>query len=217
MQSAANLARNADLAIVFAYQWEIEGMDLPNLSLPGKQDDLIEQVAAANPRTIVVLETGTAVTMPWIDKVAGVVEAWYAGSCRTQGARKRARWGCQSERQTRHDIPEERTGPSTSHDSAAACHRPRGRAQNPISPGSPALNYAVHYDEGAEVGYKWFEAEHKQPLFAFGFGLSYTTYSYSGLERKFRRKDGELYDQEHRYAGRHGDRGGLREAAERLG
>ncbi len=80
LQSAANLATHSDLAIVFAYQWESEGMDLPNLSLPGNQNALIEKVAAANPHTIVVLETGTAVTMPWLDKVAAVVEAWYAGS-----------------------------------------------------------------------------------------------------------------------------------------
>ncbi len=78
--SAAALAKKSDVAIVFAYQWTSEGMDLPNLSLPENQDALIEQVAAANPRTIVVLETGTAVTMPWIDKVSGVLEAWYAGS-----------------------------------------------------------------------------------------------------------------------------------------
>ncbi|HZS70412.1 MAG TPA: glycoside hydrolase family 3 C-terminal domain-containing protein, partial [Candidatus Acidoferrum sp.] len=78
--SAAELAKNSDVAIVFAYQWESEGMDLPDLSLPENQDALISQVAAANPRTVVVLETGTAVTMPWIDRVAGVLEAWYAGS-----------------------------------------------------------------------------------------------------------------------------------------
>jgi beta-glucosidase len=80
LQSATNLARRSDIAIVFADQWESEDIDLPSLSLPDNQDALIEQVAAANPRTIVVLETGTAVTMPWLDKVAAVVEAWYAGS-----------------------------------------------------------------------------------------------------------------------------------------
>ena len=80
LKSAANLAKRSDFAIVFAYQWISEDMDLPSLSLPDNQDALIEQIAAANPRTIVVLETGTAVTMPWLDKVAGVVEAWYAGS-----------------------------------------------------------------------------------------------------------------------------------------
>ena len=79
-KSAASLAKSTDLAIVFAYQWLSEDMDVPSLSLPDNQDTLIEQIASANPRTIVVLETGTAVTMPWVDKVAGVVEAWYAGS-----------------------------------------------------------------------------------------------------------------------------------------
>src|SRR5579863_6878565 len=79
-KSAARLAKSADLAIVFVYQWLSEDMDVPSLSLPDNQDALIEQIASANPHTIVVLETGTAMTMPWIDKVAGVVEAWYAGS-----------------------------------------------------------------------------------------------------------------------------------------
>ena len=69
--AAAALAKNSDVAIVFAYQWMSEDMDLPNLSLPDGQNALIEQVAAANPHTIVVLETGSAVTMPWIDKVSG--------------------------------------------------------------------------------------------------------------------------------------------------
>src|ERR1700757_5133458 len=78
--SAADLAKQADLTIVFAYKWLSEDMDVPRLSLPDNQDALIERVATANPRTIVVLETGTAVTMPWVDKVAGVVEVWYAGS-----------------------------------------------------------------------------------------------------------------------------------------
>ena len=80
LNSAASLAKGADLAIVFAYQWLAEEMDVKSLSLPDNQDALIEQVAEANPHTIVVLETGSAVTMPWVDKVAGVVEAWYAGS-----------------------------------------------------------------------------------------------------------------------------------------
>src|SRR5277367_5835183 len=79
-EAAAALAKKSDFAIVFAHQWTSEDMDLPNLSLPDNQDALIAQVAAANPRTIVVLETGTAVTMPWLSKVSGVLEAWYAGS-----------------------------------------------------------------------------------------------------------------------------------------
>jgi beta-glucosidase len=64
---------------VFAHQWESEGMDLETLSLPEQQDDLIAQVAAANPHTIVVLETGSPVTMAWASQVAGILEAWYPG------------------------------------------------------------------------------------------------------------------------------------------
>src|SRR6266851_3966333 len=78
--AAAALAKKSDVAIVFVYQWTSEDFDLPSLSLPDNQDALIEQVAAANPRTIVVLETGSAVTMPWLSQVSGVLEAWYAGS-----------------------------------------------------------------------------------------------------------------------------------------
>jgi beta-glucosidase len=180
LDSAAKLARSSDLAIVFADQWESEGMDLPNLSLPDNQDALIERVAAANPRTVVVLETGSAVTMPWLDKVAGVVEAWYAGSSGHKAlanvlvgdvnpSGKLAITFPSSEQ----DLPHPVIPPAP----------PRLRAQGaaPVNAGAPPANYAVHYDEGAEVGYKWFQAEHKTPLFAFGFGLSYTSWAYSGL------------------------------------
>ena len=78
--AAAAAAQAADVAIVFATQWTSESVDAPDLSLPGNQDALIAAVAAANPHTIVVLETGGAVPMPWLDAVAGVVEAWYPGS-----------------------------------------------------------------------------------------------------------------------------------------
>ena len=78
--AAAALARNSDVAIVFVYQWESEGMDLDSLSLPEHQDDLIAKVAAANPHTVVVIESVTAITMPWVDQVSGILEAWYAGS-----------------------------------------------------------------------------------------------------------------------------------------
>ncbi len=118
--SAAKLARNSDLVIVFAYQWESEGMDLPNLSLPDNQDALIAQVAAANPHTIVVLETGTAVTMPWLDKVSGVVEVWFAGSAGHKALANILRRRRQSIRQAGHHFPEERTGPSASSDSTVA-------------------------------------------------------------------------------------------------
>jgi beta-glucosidase len=180
LQSAASLAKSSDLAIVFAYQWESEGMDLPNLSLPDKQNALIERVAAANPHTIVVLESGTAVTMPWLDKVAGVVEAWYAGSAGHKALAsvlvgdvnptgKLAITFPKSESDLPHPVIPELSA------------QDEGQGKDAVNAGTHISAYAVHYDEGAEVGYKWYDAEHKQPLFAFGFGLSYTSYAYSGL------------------------------------
>jgi len=168
VKSAVTLAKNSDIAIVVAYQWTAEGMDLPSLSLPDNQDALIEQVAAANPRTIVVLETGTAVTMPWIDKVAGVVEAWYAGS---------------SGHKALASVLVGEVNPTAK----LAITFPKSEKDLPqaVIPPLPAkdqaLSYEVHYDAGPEVGYKWYEAQHKQPLFPFGFGLSYTSYAYFNL------------------------------------
>jgi beta-glucosidase len=180
VQSAASLARNSDLAIVFACQWQSEGMDLPGLSLPDNQNALIERVAAANPHTIVVLESGTAVTMPWLDKVSGVVEAWYAGSA---GHRALANVLVGDVNPTgKLAITFPRSESDLPHPVIPALSaQDEGQAEDPIKAGTPISGYAVHYNEGAEVGYKWYEAEHKQPLFAFGFGLSYTSYAYSGL------------------------------------
>jgi beta-glucosidase len=177
-QSAAKLARKSDLAIVFAYQWESEDMDLPSLALPGNQNALIEQVAAANPHTIVVLESGTAVTMSWIDHVAGVVEAWYAGSSGHK-ALADVLVG---------DVDPSGKLPITFPRSDNDLPRPtipappaQDRGQVTANSATHPSTYTVDYNEGNEVGYKWFEAQHKKPLFAFGFGLSYTTYGYSGL------------------------------------
>jgi len=185
-KSAASLAKSADLAIVFAYQWLSEDMDVPSLSLPDNQDALIEQVASANPHTIVVLETGTAVTMPWIDKVAGVVEAWYAGSSGHKAladvlvgdvnpSGKLPLTFTRSEADLPHPEAPRIPAESQAHLGDVADNGA------PSSNASAHTGYAVHYDEGAAIGYKWFEEQHKKPLFAFGFGLSYTTYAYSGM------------------------------------
>src|SRR6185437_8805821 len=180
VSSAANLAKNSDLAIVFAYQWISEGMDLPSLSLPDNQDALIEQVAAANPHTIVVLETGTAVTMPWLDKVQGVVEAWYAGS---DGAHAVANV-------LFRDVNPTAKLPMTFPRSVADLPHPHLVTPPPGSTGKAAVQktgdakptFSVHYDEGVKVGYKWYDAEHKAVLFPFGYGLSYTNYAYSNFK-----------------------------------
>ncbi len=182
LAAAAAAAKAADVAIVFAYQWESEGVDLATLSLPDNQDALIEAVAAANPRTVVVLETGTAVTMPWIGKVSGVVEAWYAGSAgntalanvltgEVNATGKLAMTFPKSDA----DLPHPVIPPLPAEDKGAGSGAVDDRAH-------VESKYTVHYDEGLKVGYKWYEAEHKTPLFPFGFGLSYTTYAYSGLK-----------------------------------
>jgi beta-glucosidase len=185
--AAAEAAKGADVAIVFAYQWESEGMDLPDLSLPDNQDALIEQVAAANPHTIVVLETGTAVTMPWLDKVDGVVEAWYAGS---SGAKAVANvlFG---------EVNPSGKLPMTFPRSVADLPHPHLVTPPPGATGKEAVQktgeakptFSVHYDEGVKVGYKWYDAEHKPVLFPFGYGLSYTAYRYSGLKLGVQGKD----------------------------
>jgi beta-glucosidase len=180
LSAAAALARQSEVAIVFVHQWMSEGLDLPNLSLPDKQDALIEAVAAANPRTIVVLESGTAVTMPWIDKVSGVLEAWYAGN---KGADAVANilFG---------DVNPSAKLPMTFPKSEADLPHPQLVVPPPGAQGKDAVmrtgqakpTFSVKYDEGLKVGYKWYDAENKAVLFPFGHGLSYTTFAYSGLK-----------------------------------
>jgi beta-glucosidase len=173
LNSAAVAAKDADLAIVVGYQWEAEGSDLASLALPDDQNALIESVAAANAHTIVVLESGTAVTMPWIGKVQGVVEAWYAGSAGHRalanvltGAVNPSGKLPISFPKSEQDLPRSVIAP----------------AQRPNPAGTSGAPYSVNYTEGAAVGYRWYDLEHKQPLFAFGFGLSYTTFAYSDLQ-----------------------------------
>ncbi len=179
--AAAALAGKADVAIVFVYRWMSEGTDLPNLSLPGNQDALIEQVADANPRTIVVLETGTALVMPWIDKVAGVMEVWYAGS---KGADAVANVLFGNVNPSAKlpitfplsvaDLPHpDLMKPPPGHNAGAGAVLKSEEAKP---------TFSVHYSEGLKVGYKWYDAENKPVLFPFGYGLSYTTYQYSELK-----------------------------------
>ena len=184
LSSAVALAKSSDVAIVFAEQWESEGMDLETLSLHDHQDDLIAKVAAANPHTIVVLETGSPVTMPWAGQVAGILEAWYPGS-RGADAVARVLFG---------DVNPSAKLPITFPKSDADLPHPtlvkppKESATDPseaeswrtIAKGLPA--FQVTYDEGLKVGYKWYDAEKKEVLFPFGYGLSYTTYGYSNLK-----------------------------------
>ncbi len=180
LESAAELAKKSDVAIVFAHQWTSEGMDLPNLSLPDYQDGLIEQVAAANPKTIVVLETGTAVTMPWIDRVSGVVEAWYAGSKGANAVANTLFGDVNPSAKLPMTFP--RSEDDLPHPQLVTPPPEAKSVGEGMKTGEAKASFSVHYDEGVKVGYKWYDAENKPVLFSFGYGLSYTTYSYSGLK-----------------------------------
>ena len=165
---AAAQARDADVAIVFATQWTSEGMDVPDLNLPNGQDALIAAVAAANPHTIVVLETGGPVLMPWLDKTAAVLEAWYPG---IRGADAIA------------DILFGDLNPS----GRLPITFPASLNQLPRPVLDGLVNFVppvtVNYDiEGSDVGYRWYNRKGLTPLFPFGFGLSYTGFRYDNLE-----------------------------------
>jgi beta-glucosidase len=175
--AAVALAKRSEIVLLFAHQWQSEGMDLPNLSLPDDQDSLINEVAAANPKTIVILETGTAVTMPWVDKVAGIVEAWYAGSDGANAVANILFGDVNPSAKLAMTFP--RSVDDLPHPSVA---KPPARQGGSFrKPDEAKATFSVNYDEGLKVGYKWYDAEKKAPLFPFGFGLSYTTFAYSKL------------------------------------
>ncbi len=171
--AAAALAKSSDLAIVFVNQPTSEGKDLSTLTLPDNQDQLVEAVARANPHTIVVLETGGPAAMPWIDRVTAAIEIWYPG-IRGGEALANLLFG---------DVNPSAKLPMTFAKSDADLPHPRvpGMMLLPGSGGRALAPFDIDYTEGLKVGYKWFDAEDKQPLFAFGHGLSYTTFAYSAL------------------------------------
>jgi len=161
LAAAAKLAKASEVAIVMVGANEGEGAD-HSIDLSPDQNQLIETVAAANPKTIVVLKTGSAVTMPWLDKVAAVLEAWYPGE-EDGNAVARVLFG--------NVNPSGRlpvSFPKSSQDTLA-----RTPEQY------PGDGKEVHYSEGINVGYRWFETNGIKPLFPFGYGLSYTTFGYS--------------------------------------
>jgi Glycosyl hydrolase family 3 C-terminal domain/Fibronectin type III-like domain/NPCBM-associated, NEW3 domain of alpha-galactosidase len=161
---AAATAASAQVAIVFANNFETEGSDLSSISLQDNQGAYIEAVAAANPNTIVVLNTGGPVTMPWLSQVKSVLEAWYPGQ-EDGNAIAAVLFGS--------------VDPSG--------HLPEtfrvSLAQVPASTPAqwPGVNGQVQYSEGLDVGYRWYDSQNLTPLFPFGYGLSYTTFAFSNL------------------------------------
>jgi beta-glucosidase len=169
--AAAALAKDADAVVIFATQWMAEHRDLPDLSLPNGQDALIEAVAAANPRVIVVLETGGAVQMPWLDKVGAVLAAWYPG----------ARGGEAIANVLVGDVNPSGRLPITF--PASVAQLPRPSIDGLTLP--QGQQFDVDYDvEGSDIGYRWFARQSHKPLFAFGYGLSYTSFTYANFEVK---------------------------------
>jgi len=161
---AVDRARHAHTAVVFAYDEGSEGRDRASLSLPGAQDALIEAVAAANPRTVVVLNTGAPVLMPWADKVAAILEMWYPGQ---EGAKATA------------DLLSGAAAPG----GKLPVTFPRRPEDTPTADPAryPGIDGHGAYSEGIFVGYRWSDLKAIAPLFPFGHGLSYTTFAYSGL------------------------------------
>ena len=186
LAAAAKAASSAQLAIVFVTQRMSEGEDSATLSLPDNQDALVSAVAAANPNTIVVLENGGPISMPWAPSVKAVLESWYPGIGggqaiadilfgRVNPSGKLPVTFAASDADLPHPqvtglTP--RTG-NNGADAGAGRNQPRQRPQP----------FAVDYNvEGMAVGYRWFQEKNKQPLFPFGFGLSYTHFVYSDLK-----------------------------------
>jgi beta-glucosidase len=190
LAAAAALAKASEVAIVFVNQPTSEGRDLPTLTLPKEQDKLVSAVAAANPHTLVVLETGGPAAMPWIGQVSGAIEVWYPG-IRGHEALANILFGdvnpsgklpvsfAKADTDLPHPQIAGMTPPPSAPPAAAPGAAPaagRGGGRGGRGP------FDIDYSEGVKVGYKWFDAENKEPLFAFGYGLSYTTYAYSGLK-----------------------------------
>ena len=178
---AVTAARSADLVIVFATQWMSEGWDVPDLGLPHGQDALIDAVAAANPHTIVVLETGGPIAMPWLDKTAAVIEAWYPGA-RGGEAIASVLFG--------ETNPSGRL-PVTFPAGVEQLPRPKLDGSDTIEPNftgdTGGRIVPVNYDiEGSDVGYRWFARAGAKPLFPFGYGLSYTRFERDGLKLEAR-------------------------------
>lgn len=170
MNEAVAAARDADAAVVFVANRMGEGADRLHLNLPGDQDALIAAVAKANPHTIVVLDSGGAVTMPWLKRVATVLEMWYPGDA--MGAAVAGLLFGDSEPSGRLPLTfpaSESQGPGSTPATYPGLLDEAGRLGT------------VSYSEGSNVGYRYFEQERQHPLFPFGFGLSYTSFKWSGM------------------------------------
>jgi beta-glucosidase len=172
--AAALLAARCKVVVLFARQWGAEGMD-GTLHLDADQDSLIAAIAKANANTIVVLETAGPVVMPWLSSVAGVLEAWYPGSSGGEAIARVLTGEVNPSGRlplTFPASPDQLPRPSE-------FPAPQETDEREALDVYPVVDYGV---EGAAVGYKWFDRQALQPLFPFGFGLSYSQFTYTGLK-----------------------------------
>ena len=163
---AAALAKESDVAVVFAgltAEWESEGQDRINMDLPGEQNELIARVAAANPNTVVVLNAGSPLHMPWVNDVKSVLQMWYLG---------------QESGNAIADILFGEADPG----GRLPTSFPKRIEDNPAHINFPGENGMVRYGEGLFVGYRYYDKKNIAPLFPFGHGLSYTSFSFDVLE-----------------------------------
>jgi beta-glucosidase len=163
IKDAADLARDADAVLLMVGtndDWETEGNDRLSLALPGDQDELISKVLEANPNTIVVNNSGSPISMPWLADAPAVIQTWFAGQ----------EFGC-----ALADILLGEVNPS----GKLPITFPASLEDTPAFTNYPGEFGKVHYGEGLYVGYRWYSSRSIQPLFCFGHGLSYTSFEYS--------------------------------------
>jgi beta-glucosidase len=161
---AAAAAKSADVVLLMVGNKDSEGKDRKTIALPGDQDALVEKVAGANPRTVVVLKSGGAVLMPWIDRVPSLLEAWYPG---------------EEDGNVVADLLFGDANPS----GKLPLTFPKSAEQVPAATPEqyPGVNLTATYSEKLQVGYRWYDANTVAPLFPFGFGLSYTSFEIKNL------------------------------------
>lgn len=174
IQKAVKAAQSAKVAVVVvADDTESEGADRPDLRLPSAQNELVSAVAKANPHTVVVVQAGAPIVMPWLGNVSAILDTWYPGQ--TNGtALANVLFG---KVDPGGHLPV--TFPAKLADVPASSRE-----------SFPGVDGKVHYTEGILVGYRWYEAKHIQPMFPFGFGLSYTHFQYSHLKLSAQKVDG---------------------------
>lgn len=185
VRAAKTLAAESDVVLLFANQWRSEGVDLTSLSLSDRQDELIQEVAGVNPHTVVILETGGAALMPWLNRVSSVLEVWYPGASGGAAIANIIFGAVNPSGKLPISFPI--ADWDVPHPTIARPSFDTNLYETMVKPfvfhvDPTASMFDIAYDENLNVGYKWYDSERKQPMFPFGFGMSYTTFKYSDLD-----------------------------------